>query len=88
MSCDFCPTEQVTLQENGIVRNAQGTIIGRLVVDVDELCDRHNKIGYKQGYRAGQSAEREACAKVAEYVGHGSGFEAARGIRHRSRGEH
>lgn len=30
-------------------------------VDVDELCARHNKIGYKQGYRAGQADEREAC---------------------------
>ena len=34
--------------------------------DIDELCARQNKIGYKQGYRAGQLAEREACAKVCE----------------------
>jgi hypothetical protein len=34
--------------------------------DIDELCARQNKIGYKQGYRAGQFAEREACAKVCE----------------------
>ena len=34
--------------------------------DIDELCARQNKIGYKQGYRAGQLAEREACAKVCD----------------------
>ena len=32
--------------------------------DIDELCARQNKIGYKQGYRAGQFAEREACANL------------------------
>ena len=32
--------------------------------DIDELCARQNKIGYKQGYRAGQLAEREACALI------------------------
>jgi len=36
--------------------------------DIDELCARQNKIGYKQGYRAGQLAEREACAKLCEDV--------------------
>jgi hypothetical protein len=66
MNQEICKTEQVTLQENGIVRNAQGVIIGHLVEDLDELCAKHNKIGYKQGYRAGQLDEREACAKVCE----------------------
>jgi hypothetical protein len=66
MSGDTCATEQVTLQENDIVRNAQGVIIGHLVRDLNELCGRHNKSGYKQGYRAGQLDEREACAKVCE----------------------
>ncbi len=32
-------------------------------VDVDELCARHNKIGYKQGYRAGQADAREEAEK-------------------------
>lgn len=64
MSGDTCATEQVTLQENDIVRNAQGVIIGRLVRDLDELCACHNRIGYKQGYRAGQADAREAIAKL------------------------
>lgn len=34
--------------------------------DIDELCARQNKIGYKQGYRAGQLYERDACAKLCE----------------------
>lgn len=34
--------------------------------DIDELCARQNKIGYKQGYNAGVLAEREACAKVCD----------------------
>ena len=34
--------------------------------DIDELCARQNKIGYKQGYNAGVLAEREACVKIAE----------------------
>jgi hypothetical protein len=34
--------------------------------DIDELCARQNKIGYKQGYNAGVKAEREACAKVCD----------------------
>ncbi len=88
MSGDFCKTEQVTLQENGILRNAQGTFIGRLVVDVDELCDRHNKIGYKQGYRAGQSAEREACAKVCDDFGPTLANGAMLSEAIRARGEH
>jgi len=32
--------------------------------DIDELCARQNKIGYKQGYNAGVVAEREACAEL------------------------
>jgi hypothetical protein len=32
--------------------------------DIDELCARQNKIGYRQGYQAGQLAEREACAML------------------------
>lgn len=69
MSGDVCATEQVTLQENGIVRNAQGTIIGHLVADLDELCATHNKIGYKQGYRAGAKDAREDCANLCEELG-------------------
>lgn len=34
--------------------------------DIDELCARQNKIGYKQGYRAGQTDEREACVLICE----------------------
>ena len=37
--------------------------------DIDELCARQNKIGYKQGYNAGVLAEREACAQVIEFHG-------------------
>lgn len=36
--------------------------------DIDELCARQNKIGYKQGYNAGVLAEREECAKVCDDV--------------------
>ncbi len=36
--------------------------------DIDELCARQNKIGYKQGYNAGVLAEREACAKVCDDI--------------------
>jgi len=57
--------------------------------DIDELCARQNKIGYKQGYRAGQFAEREACAKVCENrptgTAHDNGKECAEAIR--ARGE-
>jgi hypothetical protein len=77
MSQETCKTEQVTLQENGIVRNAQGVIIGHLVEDLDELCAKHNKIGYKHGYRAGQLDERDACAKLCEkmYIDSGEDIE-------------
>lgn len=36
---------EVTLQENGIVRNKDGLIIGRLVEDVDALCEEHQRRG-------------------------------------------
>lgn len=46
---DMCMTEQVILQENGIIRDGQGKIIGHLIKDVDTLCENH----YKRGYAAG-----------------------------------
>lgn len=63
---DVCKVEKVELQENGIVRNSEGRIIGHLVSDLDALCGEHNKRGYKQGYYAGAKNEREACAKVCD----------------------
>lgn len=32
--------------------------------DIDELCAKHNKIGYKHGYRAGKADEREKQSKA------------------------
>ena len=55
---DTCWTQQVTLQENGIIRNANGEIIGHLVENIDAMCDIH--------YERGRLHEREACAKLCE----------------------
>lgn len=38
-------------------------------IDIDELCATHNKIGYKQGYRAGAKDAREDCANLCEELG-------------------
>ena len=42
---------------------------------------------FEQRIRDAVQAEREACAKLCEFVAHGSGFECARGIRYRSKGQ-
>lgn len=55
---DSIPTLQVTLQENGIIRDDKGNYLGRLVEDIDSLSDKH--------YQRGRKHEREACAKVCE----------------------
>ena len=60
-------TSQVTLQENGIIRDGKGIIIGRLVADTNALCEEH----YQRGFNAGSRVEREACAKVCEEHGYG-----------------
>jgi len=86
MSQETSKTKQVTLQENGIVRNAQGVIIGHFVEDLDELCAKHNKIGYKQGYRAGQLDERDACAKLCD-AAHPNALPAMLGMQIRARGD-
>ena len=38
-------------------------------IDIAELCATHNKIGYKQGYRAGAKDAREDCANLCEELG-------------------
>lgn len=55
MSGDECKITQVDLQENGIVRDKNGVIIGRLVEDVDALCDKY----YARGFAAGQQGEKK-----------------------------
>ena len=61
---DSCETQQVILQENGIIRDASGKFLGRMVEDIDSVCEEQ--------YRRGRRHEREACAKLAEngLIGH------------------
>lgn len=42
---DACSTQTVILQENGIIRNSDGIIIGRLVKDTNELALNHKRRG-------------------------------------------
>lgn len=49
---DCIAVKQVTLQENGIIRDQDGNLLGRLVEDVDALCEKHYQRGYntKHGF--------------------------------------
>ena len=55
---DSCETQQVILQENGIIRDASGKFLGRMVEDIDSMCEEQ--------YRRGRRHELEACAKLCE----------------------
>jgi hypothetical protein len=48
---DACGIEEVTLQENGIIRNEDGMIIGRLVQDINAFAEKHYQRGYEDGLR-------------------------------------
>jgi len=64
--CDDIGVPMLELEAFAKLVAAKAVAKDRKEFDIDELCARQNKIGYKQGYRAGQLAEREACAKVCE----------------------
>lgn len=52
-------TQQVVLQENGIIRDGKGNFLGRIVEDFDGLCREHYRRGRESGLRealAGQTA--------------------------------
>jgi hypothetical protein len=54
--------------------------------DIDELCARQNKIGYKQGYNTGKLEERESCAKLCD-AAHPNTLPAMLGMQIRARGD-
>lgn len=62
------PTTTEKLEAFAKLVAAKAIAKDRQEFDIDELCARQNKIGYKQGYRAGQLAEREACAKYVDGI--------------------
>ena len=51
---DACGIEEVILQENGIVRNQDGKIIGRLVEDINDFAEKYYQRGYNDGLRKAQ----------------------------------
>jgi hypothetical protein len=51
---DACGIEEVILQENGIIRNEDGMIIGRLVEDINAFAEKHYQRGYEDGLRKAQ----------------------------------
>jgi hypothetical protein len=51
---DACGIEEVILQENGIVRNEEGKIIGRLIEDINAFAEKHYQRGYNDGLRKAQ----------------------------------
>ena len=51
---DACGIEEVILQENGIVRNQNGKIIGRLVEDINDFAEKYYQRGYNDGLRKAQ----------------------------------
>ena len=55
-------TQQVTLQENGIIRDGKGNYLGRIVEDIDALCEKH----YQRGRKSGRAEALEEAAKVCD----------------------
>ena len=51
---DACGIEEVILQENGIIRNEDGMIIGRLVQDINAFAEKYYQRGYEDGLRKAQ----------------------------------
>jgi hypothetical protein len=51
---EACGIEEVILQENGIIRNEDGMIIGRLVQDINAFAEKHYQRGYEDGLRKAQ----------------------------------
>ena len=51
---DACGIEEVILQENGIIRNEDGMIIGRLVQNINAFAEKHYQRGYEDSLRKAQ----------------------------------
>ena len=69
-------TQQVTLQENGIIRDGKGNYLGRIVEDIDALCEKH----YQRGRKSGRAEALEEAAKECEKWSE-TAAEAIRGLK-------
>lgn len=76
---DSCETQEVILQENGIIRDKSGKFLGRMVKDIDAMCEEQ--------YNRGRIHEREACAKECEGRGITYAPHCAAAIRARNKHE-
>ena len=70
-------TQQVTLQENGIIRDGKGNYLGRIVEDIDALCEKH----YQRGRKSGRAEALEEAAKVCDRTAKDCSLDAYRTIR-------
>ena len=75
-------TQQVTLQENGIIRDGKGNYLGRIVEDIDALCEKH----YQRGRKSGRAEALEEAAQVCDgfnpdYIGAATCAAAIRGLK-------
>jgi hypothetical protein len=51
---DHCETMEVILQENNIVRDKEGNIIGHLIEDIDKFAEKHYNRGFNSGWNEAQ----------------------------------
>ena len=65
MNQDKCsvPDRMVTLQSNGIIRDETHTIIGRLVENVDSLCEEFYKRGMQDSLKRKQNENIQESTK-------------------------